>query len=156
MANRVHEALGVSVRYVVANPSSYAYPDDLRPGADGKPGAFRDARNCVTYNLWPYGLEKRTGYTAELSAQRLTGQMAARPATYLLGEFDTLPVGGFDSSCPAMAQGATRLARGQAFVAYVQGKYGASGHQAIVIPACGHNSRCIFTSDTALPALFPK
>ena len=32
MANRVHDTLGVPVRYVVANPSSYAYPDAARPG----------------------------------------------------------------------------------------------------------------------------
>jgi pimeloyl-ACP methyl ester carboxylesterase len=31
MANRVHETLGVPVSYVVANPSSYAWPDNTRP-----------------------------------------------------------------------------------------------------------------------------
>ena len=31
MANRVHETLGVRVTYVVANPSSYAWPDASRP-----------------------------------------------------------------------------------------------------------------------------
>src|SRR3954462_4787251 len=31
MANRVHETLGVPVTYVVANPSSYAWPDATRP-----------------------------------------------------------------------------------------------------------------------------
>ncbi len=33
MANQVHEKLGVAVSYVVANPSSYAYPDSTRPTA---------------------------------------------------------------------------------------------------------------------------
>ena len=36
------------------------------------------------------------------------------------GQVDTLPLGGFDSSCPAMAQGATRRARGEAFAAFVR------------------------------------
>src|SRR4030095_3125566 len=40
MANRVHETLGVQLKYVVANPSSYAYPDSTRPvvtkGTKGK------------------------------------------------------------------------------------------------------------------------
>jgi pimeloyl-ACP methyl ester carboxylesterase len=31
MANRVHDTLGVPVSYVVANPSSYAWPDATRP-----------------------------------------------------------------------------------------------------------------------------
>ena len=29
-------------------------------------------------------------------------------------------------------------------------------HQAMVIPLCGHNARCMFTADAALPVLFPK
>ena len=82
-------------------------------------------------------------------------QLAARPVTYLLGEIDILPLGGFDSSCPAMAQGPTRLARGQAFGAYVNQKYGAH-HHTVVVPLCGHNARCMFTAEPALPILFPK
>jgi len=75
--------------------------------------------------------------------------------TYLLGDLDTLPLGGFDSSCPAMAQGPTRLARGQAFLNYANKKYGAQ-HKVMVIPLCGHNARCMFTAEPALPILFPK
>jgi hypothetical protein len=58
-------------------------------------------------------------------------------------------------SAPAMAQGSSRLARGQAWTSYVNGQFGAR-HKAVVAPACGHNARCMFTSDTALPVLFPK
>jgi hypothetical protein len=75
--------------------------------------------------------------------------------TYLLGEIDILPLGGFDGSCPAMAQGPTRLARGQAFSKYVNQKFSAR-HALIVVPLCGHNARCMFTADPALPILFPK
>ena len=74
---------------------------------------------------------------------------------YLLGEIDILPLGGFDSSCSAMAQGATRLARGQAFGKYANEKYGAK-HQTVVVPLCGHNARCMYTAESALPILFPK
>ena len=95
------------------------------------------------------------GYTAGESDDQLRKQLAARPATYLLGEIDILPLGGFDSSCPAMAQGPTRLARGQAFGKYVNQKFGAH-HTVAVVPLCGHNARCMFTSDVALPLLFPK
>jgi pimeloyl-ACP methyl ester carboxylesterase len=156
MANQVHDTLGVSITYVVSNPSSYAYLDATRPAADGT--AFRnfsDARNCTTYDRWPYGMQNRTGYTAKLTDDQLKKQLAARPVTYLLGEIDILPLGGFDGSCPAMAQGPTRLARGQAFGKYVNQKFGAK-HAVTVVPLCGHNGRCMFTSEAALPLLFPK
>ena len=159
MSNQVHDTIGIPISYVVSNPSSYAYLDAERPataaGGTSELRAFGDARNCTTYDRWPYGLKDRTGYTAKLSDDLLKKQLTARPVTYLLGELDILPLGGFDSSCPAMAQGATRLTRGQAFVSYVNQKYKAA-HKAIVIPLCGHNARCMFTAELALPILFPK
>ncbi|MBI3492303.1 MAG: alpha/beta fold hydrolase [Acidobacteria bacterium] len=159
MANRVHDTLGVPITYVVANPSSYAYLDATRP-ASGANGAtefrrFGDGRNCTTYDRWPYGLQGRSGYTSRLSDDQLKKQLAARPATYLVGELDTLPLAGFDSSCPAMAQGANRNLRGQAWGKYVNEKFGAN-HKTMVIPLCGHNARCMFTAEPALPLLFPK
>ncbi|SRR5579884_2119947 len=157
MSNKIHDELGVPITYVVSNPSSYAYPDATRPNAEGTQfGPFRDARNCTTYDKWPYGLEDRSdaGYTAKMSDDQLRKQLASRPTTYLLGEIDILPLGGFDSSCPAMAQGPTRLARGQAFAKLVTSKYSAK-HKVAVVPLCGHNARCMFTSDVALPIIFP-
>ncbi len=156
MANKVHDMLGVPVTYVVANPSSYAYLDAQRPNAElTEFRPFNDGRNCTTYDRWPYGLENRTGYAAKIPDDQLKKQLAARPTTYLLGEIDILPLGGFDSSCPAMAQGPTRRARGEAFVKYVDQKYGAD-HKSVIVSLCGHNARCMFTSEQALPIVFPK
>ena len=133
-----------------------------RGTADGRantpPSIFRmpgDGRNCTTYDQWPYGIEHRGGYSARLTDDELKKQLASRPTTYMLGELDILPLGGFDGSCSAMAQGPTRLARGIAFGKYVNEKFGAH-HETKVIPLCGHNARCIFTSEPALPILFPK
>ncbi|HXA49508.1 MAG TPA: alpha/beta fold hydrolase [Candidatus Acidoferrum sp.] len=157
MSNQVHDTLGVPITYIVANPSSYAYLDATRPRADADDfRAFSDSRNCTTYNKWPYGLVDRTGgYTAKESDDQLKKQLAARPVTYLLGEIDILPLGGFDASCPAMAQGPTRFARGQAFGKYVNQKFGAQ-HKTVTVPLCGHNARCMFTSEPALQIAFPK
>jgi hypothetical protein len=48
MANLAHDTLGVPLTYVVANSSSYAYLDAMRPLPDGSGfGPFRDGR----YNL---------------------------------------------------------------------------------------------------------
>lgn len=162
MSNKVNDELGLPITYVVANPSSYAYPEALRPNIDVTKAdtpdftPFQDARNCTTYDKWPYGLEDRSdaGYNAKMSDGQLRRQLASRPVTYLLGEIDILPLGGFDSSCPAMAQGPSRLARGQAFAKFVNAKYGAK-HKVAVVPLCGHNARCMFTSDVALPIIFP-
>ena len=154
MSNTVHDKLGVPVSYVVGSPSSYAYPEPLRPNADGSVfRPFPDARNCTAYDRWPYGFNNRSGYSAALTDEQIRTQLVSRPVTYLLGGLDTLPLFGFDSSCPAMAQGPTRLARGEAYFKLVTEKYGAA-HKKIVIPNCGHNDRCMFTSETALPALF--
>ena len=156
MANQIHDSAGVPITYVVSNPSSYSYLDPERPaGANNELQPFGEGRNCTTYDNWPYGFKNRTGYAAKIPDDQLKKQMAARSMTYLLGELDVLPLAGFDSSCPAMAQGPTRLARGQAYAAYVKAKYNAP-HQVVVVPLCGHNARCVFTSEAALPVLFPK
>jgi acetyl esterase/lipase len=174
MSNRVHDTLAVPVSYVVANPSSYAWPDPARvvaaddaDAAAAKEGwntmdvhtkfAFGqyDAAKCRNFNQWPLGLENRTaGYTAKMSNEVLVKQLVSRPVAYLLGQVDTLPLGGFDSSCPAMAQGPTRRARGEAFVKFVNETLGAR-HRVLIVSECGHNDRCIYTTDAVLPFIFP-
>jgi pimeloyl-ACP methyl ester carboxylesterase len=174
MSNQVHEQLGVPVTYIVSNPSSYAYPDSVRPTSAaydvraGAPGyvaggppnadafrAFGDARNCTTFDQWPFGFRNRTGYSASQSDDQLRRQLAGRPTIYLLGGLDILPLAGFDGSCAAMSQGPTRMARGQAYAKLVNERLGAR-HTVAVVPLCGHNARCMYTAESALPLLFPK
>lgn len=173
MSNRVHDELGIPVSYVVSNPSSYAWPSDERPtGAAwpleaNAPGfildlpedapAFRspgDGRGCTRYDQWPYGFQNRSGYTESETDEQLRRQLASRPTTYLLGQDDILPLSGFDSSCSAMAQGPTRQARGHAYARFVNDMLGGH-HQVVVVTGCGHNGRCMYTSDEARPLLFP-
>ena len=178
MTNKVHDKLsGVEVSYVVANPSSYAWPVADRPlpsgtadpatadkeavGPNGEKvngdftyGAF-DTTKAPNYNRWPAGLANRAGYTAGLTDDQLRKQLVERPTTYLLGQVDVLPLGGFDSSPNAMAQGPTRRARGEAFFKYVTETLGAK-HNAIIVPECGHNDRCIYTTDLVFPVIFPR
>lgn len=176
MANQVHDRLGIPITYVVANAGAYPYLDNLRPSTSAIPStvadapwsltspsavpapafaAFSGARNCAMYDSWPYGFQQRTGYSARLSDDQLKKQLVVRPITYLLGQLDTVMAPIFDLSCEAMAQGPTHLARGLAWGAYVKEKYGAK-HQTLIVPSCGHNERCMFTADVALPVLFPK
>ena len=157
MTNRVHDTLGVQLRYVVANPSSYAYPDSTRPATVKGKIDFRKFKghSCESYNQWPYGLADRRGYAKTATVDELRKQLIERPTTYLLGERDVQPVDGFDASCAAMAQGATRLARGRAFAAYMNQRLGAH-HAVKIVPDCGHDAVCMFTADSALGVLFPK
>jgi hypothetical protein len=155
MANRVHETLRVPVTYVVASPSSYAYPDAYRPTAGGAFELYADAANCSGYDRWPYGLSELTGYAADLSMGQLREQLASRPITYLVGELETPEAPALDTSCPAMAQGRSRLARGEAYVAYLTEKFGATS-RFDVVGQCGHSARCVYTANNALRVLYPE
>lgn len=177
MTSKVYDTPGVAISYVVANPSSYAWPVALRPlpvgnadpatadkealGPNGTKvnanftyGAA-DSAKAPNYNRWPAGLENVAGYAAGMSVEQLRKQLVERPTTYLLGQVDVLPLGGFDSSPNAMAQGPTRRARGEAFFKYVTDSLGAK-HRAIIVPECGHNDRCIYTTDEVFPVIFPE
>jgi pimeloyl-ACP methyl ester carboxylesterase len=177
MTNKIHDTRGVSITYVVANPSSYAWPAAVRPlpsgdadpatadkealGADGEKvhtnftyGPF-DATKVANYDRWPAGLESPAGYAANMPAEQMKKQLAERPTTFLLGQVDVLPLGGFDSSPTAMAQGPTRRARGEAFFKYITETMRANA-KAIIVPECGHNDRCMFTTDVVFPVIFPQ
>src|SRR5439155_22391473 len=97
MANRVHETLVVAWTYVVANPSSYAWPAAPRhiPSADAETGDAKDgwksesvhtnfsvgpseAGTCQNYDKWPLGLESRaSGYTVKMSDDDLKKQLVS-------------------------------------------------------------------------------
>jgi pimeloyl-ACP methyl ester carboxylesterase len=177
MANKVDGAVGVGISYVVANPSSYAWPTASRPlpvgdanpvdaykealGKDGeaahtdfKYGPF-DASKVPTYNLWPKGLDSLAGYVGQMTPDQLRANLVRRTTTFLVGQVDVLPLGGFDSSPGAMAQGPTRRARGEAFVNFVNDSLGAHP-EIVVVSECGHNDRCIFTTNAVLPYIFPR
>lgn len=177
MTNKVDGTLpGVTMSYVVANPSSYAWPAAVRPlpVGDGNPeGAYKeslgatgdsvhtnftygafDSTKAPRYDTWPAGLKSRSGYSAQMTDDQLKTQLAKRATTYILGQVDVLPLGGFDSSAVAMAQGPTRRARGEAFGKYVNETLGAR-HAIMIVPECGHNDRCMYTTDIVFPVIFP-
>lgn len=156
MVNTVHEQLRVPVSYVVGSPSSYGYPDSLRPARNGNGvEEFADSRNCTTFDNWPYGLQHRTGYASRVTDEQIRRQLVSRPSTYLIGELEGPQAPALDVACPAMAQGNSRMARGTAFLKYIEAKYAAK-HRLVVAPQCGHNGRCVFTSPAAIPVLFPE
>lgn len=139
------EPAGVSIRYVVSNPSSYLYLDAFRPSPTA---------GCVGFNEWKYGLENRTGYAAPIADETMKTNLARRDVVYLLGGYDTTPQFGFDSTCGAMAQGPNRLQRGLDYFTYITTKHNAK-HRLVQVPNCGHNGRCMLVANEAREILFP-
>ena len=157
--NRVDEGIrtsGMDVRYVVANPSSYLYFNALRPAGDRF--ADYDRALCPGYDDYRYGMQHMIPYAAGTNGQTLFKRYAYRAVTYLLGTADNDPNHRvIDKSCPAQAQGATRLARGRAYVRYerlLAGKAARIHHLAYEVNGVGHDQAGMFGSTCGLMALF--
>jgi len=129
MANQVFTTRSACpVRYVISNPSSYAYLDANRPSGDGPEfRPYGDARNCTAYDNWPYGLRNRTGAAAKLTEEELRKRIVSRPGDIPAQRLDTLPLAGSIRRVRRWAQGPSRLARGQSYAAYLKENFGARG-----------------------------
>jgi len=140
---------GIGVRYVVANPSSYAYFNGERP----EPSI---AANCPDYNHWKYGMEARPEYLASPSIATLEQAYIARRVIYLLGTLDTNPNHpALDKSCMAEAEGPYRYARGHAYAAAMQVRdAGTPNHRVWDVQGVGHDGDKMLTSSCGLKALF--
>lgn len=143
------EAAGVHVRYVIANPSSYAYFDERRPVA------FRHA-GCPAFNRWKYGLTDLPAYADGQPAAQLQENYLKREVVYLLGQQDIDPNHpALDKRCEAEAQGPYRLARGRFYFDYLKRlQPQALNQQLIEVPGVGHNGDGMFTSPEGQKALF--
>ncbi len=111
-------------------------------------------RGCTEFNRWPYGLIDRKGYAAGIGPDHLKRNLATRDLVLLGGQLDNAPLSGFDTSCPATYQGDTRLDRAISFDRYTR-EHLSGRSRLVIIPLCGHNERCMFTSPIAAPILFP-
>src|SRR5262249_11081773 len=108
---------GVHLRYVVANPSSYAYFDERRPDGAGHFTPFSDAA-CPGFNWWKYGMDGLPRYASEKLPATWEQSYIQRDVVYFLGAEDTDPNHrSLDKSCMAEAQGPVRLSRGEAYFA---------------------------------------
>jgi pimeloyl-ACP methyl ester carboxylesterase len=143
------KAAGIGVRYVVANPSSYAYFDDRRPEQ-----AIADS--CPRYNDWKYGMEARPSYLAAPSVSALESGYVARRVIYLLGTKDTNPNHpALDKTCMGEAEGPYRYARGHSYFAVMQARdHGTPNHSLWDVEGVGHDGDRMLTSPCGLKALF--
>lgn len=151
---------GLTLRYVIANPSSYLYLTNERPRADGKGYAPYERGICPTYNQYKYGTDKLPAYARETDDATLFVRYAARDVVYLLGGADNNPEHRLlDKACGAEAQGATRLARGTGYVQYEHvlaargGKPVPLRHTAFEVGGVGHDGKRMFGSICGVRAL---
>ncbi|MGE8669934.1 MAG: hypothetical protein ACN6PM_19515 [Achromobacter mucicolens] len=151
---------GLTLRYVIANPSSYLYLTNERPRADGKGYAPYERGICPTYNQYKYGTDKLPAYARETDDATLFVRYAARDVVYLLGGADNNPEHRLlDKACGAEAQGATRLARGTGYVQYEHvlaargGKPVNLRHTAFEVGGVGHDGKRMFGSICGVRAL---
>ncbi|MEX3984805.1 hypothetical protein AB4Y45_38230 [Paraburkholderia sp. EG287A] len=146
---------GVTLRFVIANPSSWVYFDSLRPQPDG---GFAPAGHtaCPDVDDWKYGMRKLPRYAAAMhDAATLERRYLEREVVYLAGERDCDPVHpALDRSCAASAQGPHRLARARAYFAYLGARHPQLRHTWFEVPGAGHNAEAMFLSGPGIRALF--
>jgi hypothetical protein len=157
--NAIDETLrkrGIAMRYVVANPSSYLYFTTDRQRPDGGFGPYNRGL-CPDFNDYRYGLDHLPRDLRPLDARHLAARYAHRDVTYLLGNADNNPEHRWlDKRCGAEAQGATRLARGRAYLRYEAWlpALKQNAHQAHEVAGVGHDQRGMFGSVCGARALF--
>ena len=141
---------GIRLRYVVANPSSYAYFSRQRP-------VQFDTASCPGFNDWKYGLQHLPAYAKGQSAEQLEQAYVSRDITYLLGQQDTDPNHpALDKSCEAETQGAYRLMRGHNYFDYLKHRHPQLSQTLVEVPGVGHNGDEIFTSPEGQKVLFTQ
>ncbi|VVE68923.1 hypothetical protein PAN31117_03152 [Pandoraea anapnoica] len=145
--------VGIALRYVVANPSSYLYFDDERPNGQAIANG-----SCPRATQWKYGLKSAPPYVASQDVRDLEARYVSRDVVYLLGQADTNPYTHFiDRSCAGMAQGPYRLARGLAYFDYLKQRHPDGLAQKVVeVPGVGHDGLGMFTSACGLAVLFGR
>ncbi|MCP3871826.1 MAG: hypothetical protein GY699_01515 [Desulfobacteraceae bacterium] len=152
--NNLHELFekrGVSIKYVVANPSSYLYLDRTRYqfGLDGTVQKIvkEKLEGCPRYNNYKYGLDNLFGYSETLSSKIIRKRLLNRPILFLLGTADTKQGWSLDKSCEVEVQGNNRYERGQLYKYHLNGYLPEErkfNHIWIEIPDVGHNARDMY------------
>jgi hypothetical protein len=152
---------GITVRYVVANPSSYLYFDQNRFHASTglfAPLSSTERQACSGYDTYKYGLNGLNNYTSAVGAATLTTQYGQRRVSYLLGTLDTDPAdSSLDTSCEAEWQGSQRLERGTRHDAYLALVFGQAVYQTHVlrtVSGVGHDAKGIYASPEGRAAIF--
>ncbi|MFG2084651.1 MULTISPECIES: hypothetical protein [unclassified Spirillospora] len=146
--------LQVSVRFVVANPSTYLYFDKSRP----KDESFIP-HDDLEVDQWRYGFGGGVpDYVGEeKSGQAHFDRYIERDVVYLLGAEDADPGAVLLEVHPAAeAQGRTRRERGENYHRYLSDKARRPVHKLVHVPGVGHDAAAMFASPQGRKHLFER
>lgn len=147
---------GVSITYVVANPSSYLYLSPYRPDQSDQTGRrFAVPSTSCAYDDYKYGLGHRNDYMRGLSDDTIRARYARRRVTYLLGAHDTRHDSMLDVTCAARLEGDNRLQRGTLYYRYMRTYFPRARHDRVVVPGAGHSAHDMYDSAQGRAVLFP-
>ena len=148
-------AQDLRTRFVVGSPSSYMYFDRRRPAHRGTGFEERvDTPDCPV-NRYKYGPERRNAYMRRRSLADMVKRYRLLDVVYLVGADDDDPESkSLDKRCPALVQGANRVARAQNFQAYMNRFHAPHNHRLVVVPNIGHSSSRMFRSKPGREAVF--
>jgi pimeloyl-ACP methyl ester carboxylesterase len=152
------------VRFVIANPSSYAYFSPERPVLDPSAREFAFALPIKTcggdYDHWKYGLLEAPPYLASVDPEHIEQRYIHRDVIYLLGTADTDPNHPeLDKSCSGELQGPSRFFRGKAYFRYLQLRHPEltqpnSPQRLFFVPGVAHEAERMLNFACGLAALF--
>jgi len=176
------ERRGIGLRFVVMNPSSYAYNDGNRPEltpsnptcddycpSDAIPQIKwqfkRPIQDCGgTYNNYPVGLENKNNYMSRTSNDVMIARYPDRDVVYSLGSADICNQDfncscrdhSLDKSCRGITQGRCRYARGYAYFNYLQWFYKKTVHKVVECEGIAHDGCAMFHCSNSQQVLFEK
>lgn len=136
----------IKVKYIVLNPGSYLYLSPNRPIAVPE-------NTCTHYDNYKFGLKKLNAYASRAAVADLISHYLNRDVTYLIGDKDII-AHDIDQSCPAVAQGNTRLERAQYFKMQLDQEFPEQKHPLITVPDIGHTQWGMYTSPIGSNLLF--
>ena len=140
---------GISVRFIIANPSTYLYFDKHRPVT---------VPDVTGINRWRYGFEAAPAYVDSTPQQSLRRYLT-RDVTIVLGSEDRDDAALLlEVSAAAMAQGANRLERGKNYGEYIDRLAQATGmsasHQVIELGGVGHAANDVLAAPETRKIMF--
>lgn len=140
--------LEARIKFVVANPGTYAYLNERRWINNELQIPERPA--CA-YNNYKYGLDKLNSYMSQRSVSEMVESFLQKDVTYFIGEAD---IGEVEMSCESVFQGKTRYERGVKFKAFLDADFRHHAHELVTVPGIGHTQHGMYNSKEAQGVVF--
>ncbi|MBT8219624.1 MAG: T9SS type A sorting domain-containing protein [Bacteroidia bacterium] len=159
LSSPIHDTMGsrFPVRYVVMNPSSFAYMDDTRR-ISGTIDQFEVPNtSCSSYNEWKYGLEDLFSYPGLSTVEEIRNRYKKVNVAYVIGGADNDPNDAvMDMACEAQLQGSHRLERASIYFNHLQNHYQEIIHTLDTVPGVAHSHSQMFVSPVGIDHIFRK